>query len=111
MGFGVSGVSLQAMPLSKYLEVEGSYKHDFMCGAHISECRGFLTRRIVSRAEMSFASDMRPMPASHGPNAAFMSRPTRFQGRQVSVLAMSDTLNVLGSAGVNFYVAHHLNTR
>lgn len=43
-----------------------------------------LVGAIRSRAEMSFASDMRPMPAAHGPNAAFVSRPTRFQGRQVS---------------------------
>jgi hypothetical protein len=32
----------------------------------------------------SFAEDMRPMPAAHGPNAAFVSRPTRFQGRQAT---------------------------
>lgn len=35
---------------------------------------------------MSYASDIRPMPASHGPNAAFVARPsmpTRFQPKKV----------------------------
>lgn len=41
-------------------------------------------RKTDKRFRMSFAADMRPMPASHGPNAAFVSRPTRFQGRKVS---------------------------
>ena len=37
-------------------------------------------------AEMSYASDMRPMAASHGPNSAFVARPsmpTRFQPKKV----------------------------
>jgi hypothetical protein len=32
---------------------------------------------------MSFASDLRPMPAMNGPNAAFVPRPTRFQANKV----------------------------
>jgi hypothetical protein len=43
---------------------------------------------------------MRPMPAAHGPNAAFVSRPTRFQGRQVSVKIAISTMQIYASLDV-----------